>query len=85
MYNIKKQTTMKQEKVKILDANKEILTTDEAAVFLGIAKGTLYQLTHRKEIPYFKLGGKLNRFSKSELIEWMKRSRIEEKGKFWSR
>ena len=26
---------MKQEKAKILDANKEILTTDEAAVFLG--------------------------------------------------
>jgi len=51
MYNIKKQTTMKQEKAKILDANKEILTTDEAAVFLGIAKGKLYQVNQKKKNP----------------------------------
>ncbi len=59
--------------------NKEILNTEEAAKFLGIKKWTLYRYTCRKEIPYFKLGGKLNRYLKSELIEWLKRNRIEEK------
>ena len=42
----------------ILDKAKEILTLEEAARFLGMAKSTLYKLTHEQAIPYYKPNGK---------------------------
>ena len=38
----------------ILDKAKEVLTLEEAARFLGMAKSTLYKLTHEQAIPYYK-------------------------------
>ncbi len=57
---------------------KEILNVDEAAEFLGMTKGTLYHLTYKKKIPYYKPGGKLIRFYKSELIKWIEKGRVGE-------
>lgn len=56
---------------------KEILKSDEAARLLGITKGSLYYLTHHKKLPYFKPGGKINYFYKSELIKWIEKGRVE--------
>ena len=42
----------------------------EAAQYLRMARQTLYNLVHRKEIPFLKAGGSL-RFRKSELDEWL--------------
>lgn len=38
---------------------KDVLTSDEAAVYLGVSKSFLYKLTMRKEIPHYKPNGKL--------------------------
>ena len=47
-----------QERVNRLEnlcyAAKEVLNLEEAATFLGIAKRTLYKMTHENHLPYFK-------------------------------
>ena len=55
---------------------KEVLNLEEAASFLGIAKSTLYKLTHENRIPYYKPAGKLIYFEKSVLLEWIRSNRI---------
>jgi excisionase family DNA binding protein len=45
-----------------------------ASAFLGIPVSTIYGLTSRREIPFYKKGKELL-FLKSELIEWVKAGR----------
>jgi excisionase family DNA binding protein len=51
-------------------ASKEIFTSDEAAVFLGIEKSYLYHLTSDNQIPFSKPYGKKMYFSKHDLTKW---------------
>ena len=55
---------------------KEVLNLEEAASFLGIAKSTLYKMTHENRIPFYKPAGKLIYFEKSVLLEWIRSNRI---------
>ncbi|MCI7269981.1 MAG: helix-turn-helix domain-containing protein [Prevotella sp.] len=56
---------------------KEVLTSDEAAAYLGISKSCLYKLTMGRKIPHYKSeGGKLCYFDRAELIEWMKAHKV---------
>lgn len=48
----------------------EILTLEEAAAFLRVKRRTLYDRVQRKTIPHLRVG-KLIRFSKSALLDWM--------------
>lgn len=50
--------------------SKEVLTPDEAARFLNMAKSYLYKLTSAGIIPHSKPNGKLSYFSRTELTEW---------------
>ena len=56
-------------------AIKEVLTSDEAAAYLGITKSALYKLTMGRKIPFYK-SAKLCYFDRAELIEWMKAHRV---------
>jgi excisionase family DNA binding protein len=47
------------------------LTVDEVARYLGLAKGTIYNKVHRREIPFFKVGRAV-RFRRSKLDEWLR-------------
>lgn len=47
-----------------------LLTIDEAAAYLKIAKKTLYQYTSRRIIPYIKPGKHLL-FKKADLLTWL--------------
>lgn len=51
---------------------KEVLNLEEASAFLGIAKSTLYKMTHNNRLPYFKPAGKLIFFEKQALLDWVK-------------
>lgn len=51
---------------------KEVLNLEEASAFLGIAKSTLYKMTHTNRLPYFKPAGKLIFFEKQALLDWVK-------------
>ena len=56
---------------KLALTQKDTLTADEAAAYLGIKKSYLYKLTHYRSIPYSKPSGKNCYFSRRELDEWM--------------
>lgn len=65
----------KLEQLAVLQA-KEVLNTEEAAVFTGFSKPYLYKLVSWKSVPFYKgTGGKYTYFKKSELVDWMLRHR----------
>lgn len=49
---------------------KDILTSDEASVYLGISKSYLYKLTMKQQIPHYKPMGKMCFFERLELNQW---------------
>lgn len=55
---------------------KEVLTSDEAARYMGISKSYLYKLTMRQQIPHFKPMGKMIYFNRLELEEWLQNNRV---------
>ncbi len=58
-----------------LSASKEVMTLEEASIFMGISKSSLYKMTHKHELPFFRPNGKLIYFEKSELLKWMRQNR----------
>lgn len=53
-------------------AAKDIYTTDEACLFLGVKRSYLYELVRNRKIAHFKSqGGKLTYFRRKDLEEWM--------------
>ena len=54
----------------------EMLTTREAADFLGLSVGYLYKLTMQKKIPYYKPFGNRFYFKRAELAELLQSNRI---------
>lgn len=59
-----------------LFATKEVLTSEETAIYLGISKSYLYKLTMRREIPHYKPLGKMCYFNRRELEAWLQSSRV---------
>ena len=71
------------ERVKnVVYASKEVLNLEEAAMFLGISKSSLYKMTHNQVIPYFKPNNKMVYFEKSELLKCSGRIRSPHRGRF---
>ena len=52
------------------------LTTKEAAQYLKLSKGSLYQLMHKHQIGYYKPNGKMVYFLKSDLDNWITSTRV---------
>ena len=50
---------------------KDILTLEEAALYLGISKSTLYKKVCTGTIPSYKPGNKLRYFRRIELENWV--------------
>ena len=59
----------------ILFDAKDVLTLEEAALFMGISKSSLYKMTHKHELPFYRPNGKLIYFEKAELVKWMRQNR----------
>ncbi len=55
----------------IAKSQKETLTTEEAAEYLGVSTSTLYKYTMNREIPHFKPKGRMCYFKRKDLDEWM--------------
>lgn len=58
-------------------STKELLSVEELSDYLSISKSNIYKLTSNREIPHYKPGGKFVYFKKSEIIEWVSKSRIK--------
>ena len=56
---------------------KEVLTSDEAARYLGITRGYLCKLTMNRQIPHYKSPtGKMNYFNRVELEKWLQSCKV---------
>ncbi|MGM9779982.1 MAG: helix-turn-helix domain-containing protein [Prevotella sp.] len=53
-----------------------MLTLEEAAKFMGIARSSLYKMTHEQTIPFYKPNGKMIFFEKSDLLAWVRKNRV---------
>ena len=61
----------------VVSAQKEVLTTDECAKYLGVSKSFLYKLTSGRQIPHYKSPtGKLCFFDRREVENWMKSVKV---------
>ena len=56
---------------RVTGMQKEILSVDEAAAFLGMKKSYLYKLTMARKLPHYKPMGKMVYFRKTELEQWL--------------
>lgn len=78
--DLEKQVTDLHQKLEsmenLLFAGKEVLSLEETAVFMNVTKSNLYHMTHEQTIPFYKPGGKMCYFEKSELLKWMRRNRV---------
>lgn len=54
------------------DNESKLMNIEEAASFLGIKKSRLYTATRKKELPFMKVG-RLLRFEREHLNQWIKR------------
>lgn len=50
--------------------SKDLLSVEEASIYLNLAHSTIYRLVQHREIPYMKRGRRLY-FSKDELRQWV--------------
>lgn len=56
--------------------SKEVLTSNEAATYMGCSLSHLHKLTMRCEIPHYKPNGKMCYFNRRELEAWLQRNRV---------
>lgn len=55
-------------------AKEEMIGINEACEILSLAKPTVYALVQANKIPYYQ-PGKMLKFKRTELMEWMEKSR----------
>ena len=55
-------------------SSKDILTLQEASVYIGVSLSQLYKLTRTQSIPHYKPRGKMCYFEKKELDAWLLRN-----------
>lgn len=61
----------------IIGTQKEVLTSDEAARYLGVSKSCLYKWTMSRLIPHYKSPtGKMCFFNRKEIEAWMQSQRV---------
>ena len=55
----------------------DLLTIDQVAALLGVAKATIYSWTHQGWIPHVKVGRRLVRFRREAIEAWLKAQEVE--------
>jgi excisionase family DNA binding protein len=66
-------TAPADEPAPVSDPNGDVLTVDEAAVFLRIGRNALYDAIGRGDVPHRRIG-KTIRLSRAALVQWLGRS-----------
>lgn len=80
--NLNYQLSVEQQRiVDAISANialtqKAVLTSTEAAAYIGVSLSYLYKLTHRQQIPHSKPLGKMCYFDRLELEAWLMSNRV---------
>ena len=66
----------------VLRNGKDVLTLEEASLYTGISRSTLFKQKTAYEIPYYKPHGKLILFERKELLAWVRANRIAAKDEY---
>ena len=53
---------------------KEVLTLEEAAIYMGVSLSQVYKMTSTLSIPHYKPRGKMCYFDRKELNKWLKQN-----------
>lgn len=61
----------------VFTESKEVLTLEETAVLTGMSKSSLYKMTHRRELPYYRPNGKLIYFERADILKWLRSNAIK--------
>lgn len=61
---------------KYIFSTKEVLTSEETARYMGVARSYLYKLTCGNKIPHYKPLGKMCYFNRVEIEKWLQRNRV---------
>lgn len=59
-----------------LFATKEVLTSEETALYMGVSRSYLYKLTMNRAIPHYKPLGKMCYFNRREIEAWLQSNRV---------
>lgn len=73
---IEKLTARVESLENVLYESKQLLTTEDAAILLGMSRSSIYKMTHEGVIPFYKPNGKVVYFEKEELLKWMRSCRV---------
>lgn len=57
-------------------AAKNVLTVKDVALLTGLSVSYIYHLTSKNKIPYYKGGGKMIYFKRSEIETWLLQSKV---------
>lgn len=61
----------------IIGITKPVLTSEEAARYMGVSMSYLYKLTMGRKVPHYKSPtGKMCYFNRHELERWMQSNRV---------
>ena len=71
---IEQMIEQKFDELKIL--TKSFLTVEELASYLNVKTSYIYKMTHNREIPFYKPGGKMIYFNREEIDEWVLSQRV---------
>lgn len=74
---LKELQSLKKQLNQISVQTKEILDTDELSNYLNLSKSCIYKFLSQGEIPCYCPGGKKKYFKKSEIDEWIFKSKAE--------
>ncbi len=55
---------------------KDVFNMDDVAAYTGMSKGDIYGLVCKREIPFYKGGGKMNFFRREEINAWLLQNRV---------
>ena len=70
----------------IIGITKPVLTSEEAARYMGVSMSYLYKLTMGRKVPHYKSPtGKMCYFNRSELEEWMQSNRVSTDVEIWQK
>jgi excisionase family DNA binding protein len=58
------------------DPSPPIINVPEAADFLRVSKATIYDMVHKRTVPFRKHGSRVV-FSREELMDWSNRRKVE--------
>lgn len=70
---LERMTQLEKRMNEVVMTQKEMMSFEEARLYLNLSRSYLHKLCSSRLIQYFKPGGKLVYFRRADLDEWLKR------------